>query len=210
MSLGQLLMQREQAEGTFQGQGSGRGTSGYPDSAHRSTNSHFLSMTSSKKHIKDLKRSGTVGFRRGYLEKPITVLWILPLLFCTHSPSSKEKRCKCLPLNSGPRKGLQQSNLERVSYSRVTQTVKNLPAMQETQVWSLGREDPLKKEMTTHSNILAWRSPWTEEPGWLQSMGSQRVRHDWETNTFFHYQCIYPTLWERTAWCPTSPRKLKI
>ena len=51
--------------------------------------------------------------------------------------------------------------------------VKNLPAMQETQVQSLGGEDPLEKEMATHSNILAWRFPWTEEPGGLQSMGLQ-------------------------------------
>ena len=57
------------------------------------------------------------------------------------------------------------------------QTVKNLPAMQETWVRSLGWEDPLEKEMATHSNILAWRIPWTEEPCGLQSMGSQRVRH---------------------------------
>ena len=56
--------------------------------------------------------------------------------------------------------------------------VKNPPAMQDTQVRSLGREDPLEKEMTTHSSILAWRTPWTEEPGGLQSMGSPRVGHD--------------------------------
>ena len=63
----------------------------------------------------------------------------------------------------------------------MAQTVKNLPAMQETQetpVQSLVREDPLEKEMATHSCILAWEIPWTEEPGGLQSMGSQRVRHD--------------------------------
>ena len=59
----------------------------------------------------------------------------------------------------------------------MAQTVKNLPAMQETQVQSLGQEDPLEKEMVTHSNILAWSIPRTEEPGGLQSMGSQRVRH---------------------------------
>ena len=57
-------------------------------------------------------------------------------------------------------------------------TVKNLPAMQETQVQSLGWEDPLEKEMATHSNILAWRTPWAEEPGKLESMGLQRVRQD--------------------------------
>ena len=57
------------------------------------------------------------------------------------------------------------------------QTVKNLPAMRETWVQSLDQEDPLKG-MATHSSILAWRIPWTEEPGGLQSMGLQRVRHD--------------------------------
>ena len=56
--------------------------------------------------------------------------------------------------------------------------VKNLPAMQETQVRSLGWEDPLEKGMATHSSILAWRIPWTEEPGGLQSMGSKRVGHN--------------------------------
>ena len=56
--------------------------------------------------------------------------------------------------------------------------IKNLPAIQETQVRSLGREDPLEKEMATHSSTLAWEIPWTEESGGLQSMGSQRIRHD--------------------------------
>ena len=60
----------------------------------------------------------------------------------------------------------------------MAQKIKNLPAMQETQVRSLGWEDPLEKGMATYSRILAWRIPWTEEPGGLQSMGSQRVRHD--------------------------------
>ena len=59
--------------------------------------------------------------------------------------------------------------------------VKNLPAVQETWVQSLGWEDPLKKEMATHSSILAWEIPWTEDPGELQSMGLQRVRHDLAT-----------------------------
>ena len=62
------------------------------------------------------------------------------------------------------------------------QRVKSLPAMQEIWVWSLGREDPLEKEMATHSSILAWKIPRMEEPGRLQSMGSQRVRHDWATS----------------------------
>ena len=60
----------------------------------------------------------------------------------------------------------------------MVQMVKNLPAMQETRVQSLGQEDPLEKEMATHSSVLAWKIPQTEEPGRLQSMGSQRIRHD--------------------------------
>ena len=60
----------------------------------------------------------------------------------------------------------------------MAQTVKNLLAMKETWVQSLGQEDPLEKGMATHSSILAWRIPWTEEPGGLQSMGLQRVGHD--------------------------------
>ena len=62
--------------------------------------------------------------------------------------------------------------------SLVSQTVKNLPAMEETWVQYLGWENPLEKEVATHSSILAWRIPWTEELGRLQSMGSQRVGHD--------------------------------
>ena len=60
----------------------------------------------------------------------------------------------------------------------MVQRVKRLSAMQETWVQSLGREDPLEKEMATHSRTIAWKIPWTEEPGRLQSMGSQRVGHD--------------------------------
>ena len=60
----------------------------------------------------------------------------------------------------------------------VGQMVKNLPRRQETRVRSLGQEDPLEKEMAAHSSIFAWEIPWTEEPGGLQSMGSQRVRHN--------------------------------
>ena len=60
--------------------------------------------------------------------------------------------------------------------------VKCLPAMREIWVQSLGQEDPLEKEMATHSNTLAWKIPWTEEPGRLQSMGSQKVGHDGATS----------------------------
>ena len=66
--------------------------------------------------------------------------------------------------------------------SMVAQMVKCLPATWETQVWSLGWEDALEKEMVPHSSTLAWKVPWTQEPGGLQSMGSQRVGHDWVTS----------------------------
>ena len=66
--------------------------------------------------------------------------------------------------------------------SLVAQMVKRLPTMRETWVRSLGQEDPLEKEMATHSSILAWKIPWTEDPGRLQSMGSQRVGHNCATS----------------------------
>ena len=69
----------------------------------------------------------------------------------------------------------------------MAQTVKNLPAMQETWVPSLDGEDPLEKGMASLSSIPAWRIPWTEEPGGQQSMGLQRVRQDLATNTFHNY-----------------------
>ena len=69
-------------------------------------------------------------------------------------------------------------SIDKLWASLVVQTAKNLPAMQETEFRSLGREDPLEKEMATYSSILAWEIPWTEEPLGLQSMGSQRVGHD--------------------------------
>ena len=93
--------------------------------------------------------------------------------------------------------------------SLMAQMVKNLPAMQEIQVQSLGWEDPLKEEVTIHSRILAWRIPWTEEPGGLQSMGSQRVGHDWATNTFTKSQsthCLNSGLWE---WRKNLPNQKK-
>ena len=68
-----------------------------------------------------------------------------------------------------------------VGASLVAQTVRNMPAIQETRVQSLGSEDSLEKGMATHSSILAWRTPWTEELGWLRSIGSQSVGHNWAT-----------------------------
>ena len=67
--------------------------------------------------------------------------------------------------------------------SLVAHMVKNLPAMQETWVWSLGQEDPLEKGMATHCSILAWSILWTEKPGGLQSMGPQKIRLNWATVT---------------------------
>ena len=83
--------------------------------------------------------------------------------------------------------------------------VKNLPTMQETWVWSLDQEDPLEEEMATHSSILAWRISWTEEPGWLQSTGSQKVGHDWvtehthtQTHIFVHLFCFLDSTYKWT------------
>ena len=76
--------------------------------------------------------------------------------------------------------------------SQVAQLVKNPPAMQETLVSFLGRADPLEKGKATHSSIQAWRSPWTKEPGRLQSMGSHRVGHNWATFTF-HFAIGFKT-----------------
>ena len=75
--------------------------------------------------------------------------------------------------------------------SLVAQLVKNVPAVQETWVRSLVWEDPLEKKMVTHSSILAWKISWTEEPGGLQSTGSQRAGHDWATNTYLLVLLIY-------------------
>ena len=77
----------------------------------------------------------------------------------------------------------ESDTIEWLYYSLVAQRViKRLPTMWETLVWSLGWEDPLEKEMTTHSSILAWKISWTDEPGRQQSIGSQRLRHDWMTS----------------------------
>ena len=88
---------------------------------------------------------------------------------------------------------LQFNYLELISFSGFLggSVVKNPPAMQETQVQSLGWEDSLEEEMASHSTILAWRIPWTEEPGWLQSRGSQRVGHYWETFTLSPFRSCY-------------------
>ena len=77
----------------------------------------------------------------------------------------------------------------------MAQRLKRLPPTRETWVRSLGREDPLEKEMATHSSILAWRIPCTAEPGRLQSMGSQRLGHDWATSPSAHTKCSTNASW---------------
>ena len=102
-------------------------------------------------------------------------------------------------LPGGVRKESRWSKLDFSPYPRfcgaslAAQMVKNLPAMKETRVWFLGQEDPLEKGMATRSSILAWRTSWTEEPGRLQSMELQRVRHHWVTNIFTFYLDFYGT-----------------
>ena len=102
--------------------------------------------------------------------------------------------------------------------------LKCLPTMRETQVWSLGWKDPLEKEMATRSNILAWRIPWTEERGTLQSMGSQTVGQHWATLLAFTFPILYLRKqwlhwllgelvkliksWGRWAWCFSSVQSL--
>ena len=83
--------------------------------------------------------------------------------------------------------------IPNIHRTQVAQSIKTPPAiqeMQETWVWSLGREDPLEKGMATHSSILAWRIPWTEHPGGLQSMGSQTVKHDWSDLAHMQFQHV--------------------
>ena len=97
-----------------------------------------------------------------------------------------------------------------LSPSLVAQTINDLPVLQETWVQSLGQKDPQEKGMATHCSILAWRIPWAEEPGGLQSMGTQRVGHDWVTkhsitvsvlDTFHHSLLKTPI----TSFFPDTP-----
>ena len=112
------------------------------------------------------------------------------------SSAGRESACKagdpCLIPGSGsfPGEGIGYP-LQYSWVSLVAQLVKNLPAMWEACVWSLGWEDPLEESMATHSSILAWRIPWTEEPGGIQSMGLQRVRHDWVTKHIIILICFW-------------------
>ena len=86
---------------------------------------------------------------------------------------------------------------------KLAQQVKNLPAMRETQemrIWSLSRGDPLEKETATHSSILAWKIPWTEKPGGLQSKGLQRIGHNWATQHTHRVSNLSITLRVWNAW----------
>ena len=94
-----------------------------------------------------------------------------------------------------------------IENSLVAQTVKHLPTTWETWVRSLGWEDLLEKEMATHSSILAWKIPWTEEPGRPQSMGSQRVGRDWATFTLL-YSCIAGGFF--TFWYTCSKTRIRL
>ena len=84
--------------------------------------------------------------------------------------------------------------------------VKCLPVMRKIWVWSMGQEDPLEEEMATHSSILAWKIPWMEKPGRLQSMGTQRVRHNW-TTSLLKYQMLNKYL--ANEWIKTIPEEYR-
>ena len=90
------------------------------------------------------------------------------------------------------------------SITMVAQWVKRLPPMQETRVRSLGWEDPLEKEMATHSSTLAWKIPWTEKPGRPQSAGSQRVGHNWATSLHYEYS---QWKWWNSSWAISNPKR---
>ena len=119
--------------------------------------------------------------------------------FSSKGPRSQRGPAATLDLSfegNVPHKDISLGNyMTIIGASLMAQTVKNLPIMQGTQVQSLGREDPLEKGMATHSSILAWRIPWTEEPDGLQSMRSQRLGLNWEANTALHFMTITVVGW---------------
>ena len=129
--------------------------------------------------------------RRTFVDKVMSLLFnMLSRLVITFLPRSKRLLISWLQLPSAvilePRNiksaTVSPSICHELIASLVAQRLKRLPAMRETWVWFLGQENPLEKEMATHSSILAWRISWTEEPSGLQSTGSQRVRHKWATS----------------------------
>ena len=138
-----------------------------------------VSCRPSRLHMKE-----RVGFSEDEKAFPGCLLQILPPEPEEGSCQSTYSRTRMLGSASWDGSWGERSTEENwgsAEASLVAQTVKRLPAMRETWVRFLGRE-PLEKEMAPHSSTLAWKIPWTEEPGRLQSMGSQRVRHDWATS----------------------------
>ena len=144
--------------------------------------------------------------------------WVINTL-CTlgHPCSSAGKESTCKTGDPGVIPGSGRSDGEGIGYplqyfgvSLMAQPVKNLPAMQETWIWSLGWEDPLEKGMTTHSSILAWEIPWKEQPGWLQSIGLQRVGHYWATkHTHTHTHTFIGKEKKKLNWGLTSCFSIK-
>ena len=115
------------------------------------------------------------------------------MYMCVYPKLSQKEVCVCIAFkNCVYRLDYPFSVWLRAFASLTAQTVKNPPAVQETWVQSLGQEAPLEKVMATHSSILAWRIPWTEEPGRLQSMGLQRAGQDWATKTHKGHLQILP------------------
>ena len=118
---------------------------------------------------------------------PLGCMWILYQLSHQGSPSAKKAEC------------------QRIDAQRL----RHLPAMWETQVQSLGWEDPLEKEMATHSSILTWRIPWMKQPGRLQSTGSQRVGHYWATSLHFRNWCFWTVVLEKTLESPLDCKEIQ-
>ena len=111
--------------------------------------------------------------------------FLIPLLIVCSPGHALRRTSWYLPVHTGPPKA--NFLFLAIAWGFPGGSECNLPAMRETQVWSLGQEDLLEKGMAIHSSILAWRIPRTDELGGLQAMGSQRVRHDWATNTTTKY-----------------------
>ena len=119
----------------------------------------------------------------------------MPHIYLIHSSVDRHSSCfhvlavvNSASINIGEHVSFWSTVLSRWGFPGAS-TVKRLPAMQETRVRFLGQEDPLEKEMAIHSSTFAWKIPWTEEPDRLQSMGLQRVGHDWATSPHFTSLC---------------------